>query len=538
MLYFIQSILILLISFSHANENVTIPLEILKRWSNILYISDNYSPSGEWFSGNKHNSLDEFHHHLKNSDNLKCLFPMRSTFLFENGFINDLDLSQCEELMSFSKSLSFNNISLMLTSELLDSPASSYGHISIVFHNNTTPELDSEVIHFSAVQKDEGLKSTISGLTGGLYGYFFKDKFHKKYFEYSIKEQRKIHLWKLNLSESEKKYLTLSLFELKKAQFRYYFLGKNCSFQIAKLLEVVTGINVENKFVFLPSTNIEIFQSRLSRPSTIFPRNENLKFYQEQNLKNCYNREKNLIDFYSNNNPSEHYIQTNLDNYCFNDTSFASEEESTLYLNNLNTRTSVSFNYNSNTKETYLNLALRPTAKDIYDFQNFNENLEFNLLNTSLNIYSKKVDLNEFNLIELKNSRYDNDNVLNAWKFSTGLNRKNVKEESRVEISYSKGINRNTNFNFVSTQYFLLIGGNIENNLEGKNYINLDITSQLIFEKNKFKLLYQTRIKKNLTETYINHELNYLNRFFDHSLFIAINLNKNFTYSTGFYYYF
>ena len=46
--------------------------------------------------------------------------------------------------------LNKNYVSLAITSEYLGAPASSYGHIFLVFHNNEKPELESLIIQFTS----------------------------------------------------------------------------------------------------------------------------------------------------------------------------------------------------------------------------------------------------------------------------------------------------------------------------------------------------------------------------------------------------
>lgn len=119
-----------------------------------------------------------------NSDSghlLACQFParyllLRKTFLDTKSY----KLSECRELSIFVGGFKKRHVSLMITSEVLNAPASAFGHLLLLFHDKDIPELSSDVIHFSAISDDkDGFFSYVyKGLTGVM----------KKLFIYSAKD--------------------------------------------------------------------------------------------------------------------------------------------------------------------------------------------------------------------------------------------------------------------------------------------------------------------------------------------------------------
>lgn len=538
MINIIQLILIGISTYAYSINEQKLPSEKLKQWSNLLHYSVEYHPTGNWFSGLKPDPFEELKYQIQNNSTEKCIFPLRNNFLFENKLISQNNLIECIELNNFIDQLNYKHVSIMLTSEFLNSPASTYGHISIVFHNNNYPELNSDVFHFSAIQHDEGLKSTISGLTGGLTGYFFRDKYHKKFFEYSIREQRKIHLWNLNLDYQEKKRLIYHLFELRNAQFRYYFLDKNCSYQIAKLIGVATNREIENKKIFLPSDTIKIFSDILNKPKTIFPKSEILKNYKEKKLENCYEREKNLINFFTHKKSTLNYKEINSTLFCNEENFLITEEQSNISYNHLNTRISISYNHTLKTKKQYTQVNIRPTAKDIYDFQNFRENLEFNLFTADITIKRNNIRLNNLKLIELTNLPPNSELNQSPWKFSISLNRENDKKESRTEIAFSKGFSKNIKRQKSSSTFNFFYGGSLDRNTQNNYKPNIVLSTQVIFEKLKYKLIQSSVLKRNNSETFFNSDIQLIKSLNKNSLFFKFEYSNEFTLSSGLNYYF
>ena len=62
--------------------------------------------------------------------------------------------------------------------------------------------------------------------------------YYRKVREYNDIESRDIWEYKLKLSEEEVSRVLLHLWEMQRAEFDYYFLDENCSYQLLSLLDV------------------------------------------------------------------------------------------------------------------------------------------------------------------------------------------------------------------------------------------------------------------------------------------------------------
>jgi hypothetical protein len=191
-----------------------------------------------------------------NSDSgqqLACQFPAR--YLTLKKSFNDIqtyELGDCRELKKFLGGFKKNNISLMITSEVLNAPASAFGHLLLLFHDKDIPELSSDVIHFSAItdDKDGFFSYAYKGLTGKYEGFYIRNKFFEKYHEYSSVEQRYLFSHKLKISEEQKTLLFFHLFELRKSKFKYYFANKNCGYRIDTLLAVIYPEDIPHNYIY------------------------------------------------------------------------------------------------------------------------------------------------------------------------------------------------------------------------------------------------------------------------------------------------
>lgn len=169
-----------------------------------------------------------------------CNFPARYKWLKKQKLTDvDFDLKTCTDLNQFRKNFQQKDFYLGYVTEFLDSPASAFGHLMLVFSDPKVPLELADVIHFAADSKGEkGLNYIANGLSGGFRGYYVRDPFFKKSNEYLVVEQRAIHLLKIELTQDQIDNLVLHLYELRKAEFKYYFIDENCAFQLADFLDV------------------------------------------------------------------------------------------------------------------------------------------------------------------------------------------------------------------------------------------------------------------------------------------------------------
>ena len=183
---------------------------------------------------------------LLNSENgnvIACNYPARYLWIKSQGFdVGSFDLESCQELNEYISSFQKDSLSLVFASEHIDSPASAFGHILLVFHDDDKPLLTADTINFTAeTPNDNFFKYAYKGLTGDYDSYFFRTPFFIIKNSYTVVEQRDLYFYKLDLSRDQLKFLIYHLYELRKAKYKYYFITENCAYQIASLLEVAYG---------------------------------------------------------------------------------------------------------------------------------------------------------------------------------------------------------------------------------------------------------------------------------------------------------
>ncbi len=254
-------------------------------WARLLHAEDGVSHvvSPEFFISNNGRfdiraEQEAFVKALKSDDALQvaCNFPARYKWIKSQNFTDvQIDLNACGELTKFRNGFQRKDFYLGYITEFLDSPASAFGHLMVVFHDPQKPIEIADVIHFAAdSNKEKGLGYIAKGLSGGFSGYFVRDPFFQKSNEYLIVEQRAIHLLKIELTDDQIENLILHLYELRKAEFKYYFIDENCAFQIADLLNVAVpdeNYSLASRQAVLPIDVVRLNADRISQRITYVP---------------------------------------------------------------------------------------------------------------------------------------------------------------------------------------------------------------------------------------------------------------------------
>ncbi len=215
---------------------------------------------------------------LKSNDGqqVACNFPARYKWLKSQKLTDvEIDLNACGELTKYRDGFQRKDVYLGYITEFLDSPASAFGHLMVVFHDSQNPMELADVIHFAAdSNKEKGLGYIAKGLSGGFSGYFVRDPFFQKSNEYLIVEQRAIHLLKIELTDDQIENLILHLYELRKAEFKYYFIDENCAFQLADFLNVAVpdkSYRMASRQAVLPIDVVRLNADRISKRITYVP---------------------------------------------------------------------------------------------------------------------------------------------------------------------------------------------------------------------------------------------------------------------------
>jgi hypothetical protein len=173
----------------------------------------------------------------------QCRFPARYSWLKEQlGFDARLPEQPCPRYEKWRSQMNPGSIAIVFASYYLNNPASMYGHTFLRLNAKGRSEkerlLDYTVNFAAELNTTNGILFAVKGLTGGYRGRFSTMPYYMKVQEYNNLESRDLWEYELALTPEEIDRLAGHLWELGPASMAYYFLNKNCSYQLLPLIEV------------------------------------------------------------------------------------------------------------------------------------------------------------------------------------------------------------------------------------------------------------------------------------------------------------
>lgn len=183
----------------------------------------------------------------------QCRFPARFAWLQQQLNLKKyLPEHRCEKLHDWLKDLAVTGITLVFPVAYLNNPASMFGHSFLRLDSQTANNSDlmAWTVNYAAVTEHErGVTFAMKGLFGGYQGQYSLAPYYVLLKEYADLENRDLWEYQLNFSPVEQQRLLLHLWEIKTAHFDYYFINKNCSYQLLALLEVARPeLNLTQQF--------------------------------------------------------------------------------------------------------------------------------------------------------------------------------------------------------------------------------------------------------------------------------------------------
>jgi hypothetical protein len=498
-------------------------------WNKLLhyYENENQVVSPEFFLSNTNNPTPEEELastvRILNNTNIKqfaCNFPARFIYLKENNFkIPNFNLKECKKLNKFIKNFNKNYISIVFSSEYINNPSSAFGHTMLVFNDSLDSLETGDTIHFAAKtsKKDSFFKYSYKGFNGKYNGFFIREPFFKKIYEYNILEQRHMYIYTLDFSKKDIKKLLYHLYEIRKASFRYYFLNGNCSTQVTDLLNITTDRKRNDSSYFLPIDTINAFSNNIVKLNKFVPLVNKLNYLinkmSKTEKKIFYQIKKDTLQI-SNNTPDIVKQALNYDS-TFNFRRFHKIHSNYNDIMNqnftpINTIDNIP-NPINRAKPSYLGigfankkiiLSYRPLFLDLYDVQ-FNKmqeseikTLAFDLEFLNQSTYLKKLDLINIKSLSLQTLFYKPI----SWSLYSGLLRENKSNDLRLnnEVGVGRTIDvlKNTNLS-------LLLNIGIENT---RPFLkpSLNLTTYL---SNKIKIGTSSYYKRYIHNEYYKNEL-------------------------------
>lgn len=184
-----------------------------------------------------------------------CRFPARTRWLAGQlpAEAARWPAADCPALTTWLQALDTAQITLVFASDYLNNPSSMFGHTLLRLDAHTQSDdtrLLAYAINYSAqTNTSNGLEFAIKGLTGGYPGAFSLLPYYEKVKEYNDWESRDLWEYELDLSQAEVDRVVLSQWEWRAVTSPYYFLSRNCSFELLGLIEMARpGLRLQAQF--------------------------------------------------------------------------------------------------------------------------------------------------------------------------------------------------------------------------------------------------------------------------------------------------
>lgn len=174
----------------------------------------------------------------------RCALPGRFQFLVRALSIDTARLPpvSCPDYQQWLTGLDPASVNLVFPASYPNGPSSMFGHTLLRINSHRTgqtTELLAYAVNFAAnTSEDNGLIFAVKGLTGGYPGIYGVFPYYRKVKQYAWIENRDIWDYPLYLREDELRRMVAHLWAMLEVKFDYYFLSKNCSYQLLALIEV------------------------------------------------------------------------------------------------------------------------------------------------------------------------------------------------------------------------------------------------------------------------------------------------------------
>lgn len=173
----------------------------------------------------------------------QCRFPARYAWLKEMLTFDPGRLPEkpCERFQKWRRKMNADSLTMIFASSFVNSPASAFGHTFFRFdqdrHAGNERILDQTLNFAAIVNNPNPIEYLFRGLFGKFQGHYSAMPYYIKVQEYSNLESRDLWEYHLNLPPAALARMVRHAWELGSTWFPYYFLNKNCSYQLLPLLE-------------------------------------------------------------------------------------------------------------------------------------------------------------------------------------------------------------------------------------------------------------------------------------------------------------
>jgi hypothetical protein len=442
--------LALIFSFS---ANASTPIE----WQKLLHYEKTKNKftslveNNEYFltPNGRHSPLDELNASItafnQPNNNQKCDFPARFIYLKRKGLVTG-NLDNCTEYQQFLTDLQAKSVTMLFTNAYMSNPSSLFGHT--LFRIDTKRKGSQLLAHganFGAnTENDTGVLYALKGVYGKYFGAFTIKPYYDVINLYNNIENRDIWEYELNLNNDELELFLALIWEQKKAQIRYYFFTKNCSYILLSILQATKpNLDLTNKFQFtvVPLSTLKAINNtngliknthyRPSRQSKLNHRLSQMTSAQKKSLYNIIKKDNIDLEKLQDSQKSDvletayqyiqyQYIEGNLELKPYRQKSFnllkhrSQIKDNNLYFEELKTGENPIFSHNehgasilfgSKNGTSFQEISLKPAYTDLLEHSyGLLKGAEINLLETKLRHYDAKnqYTLNELNILSIK----------------------------------------------------------------------------------------------------------------------------------------
>jgi hypothetical protein len=238
-----------------------------------------------------------------------CRFPARLTLLRRFKLLPDAwHAPMCHVYEDEYRPRAVTSVSIVFASGYFENPASYFGHALLKFNYGAEREsediLDKSVNYGADVTDNEsGPIYVIKGLLGGYSASYSENSSLLNTYLYTNGQLRDLWEYRLKLTEEELLFIVEHTWELRNAQFRYFFFNDNCAHRIALLVEMATGrrLSETHGFWLLPIQVIRKLEQTTDHESLVLLEiyHPSLKTIFDRNYSKLEDREKNnLVVFF------------------------------------------------------------------------------------------------------------------------------------------------------------------------------------------------------------------------------------------------
>jgi hypothetical protein len=206
----------------------------------------------------------------------QCRFPARYAWLKARLGFDPARLPErsCADFEAWRNAIDAGSVSLVFADAFLGNPASMYGHTFLRFQRKGgggDPLLDYTINFAASPTTDNPILYMLEGFDGAFPGEYSLMPFYMKTAEYTDLENRDLWDYPLNLTQAQIDFLLMHGWEMGSTHFNYYFLSKNCSYQLLTFLEAGDdALDVSAKFrsVVIPADTV---RALLAQPGLVGP---------------------------------------------------------------------------------------------------------------------------------------------------------------------------------------------------------------------------------------------------------------------------